>query len=111
VEWDTPGTERTIETFGEPRIQTVAQVEALLQAMPVKLRAAVVLAAWGTLRRGEVLGLRTHDVDLKAGIVRVERSPGERRNGAVIIGPPKSGAGRADGPWLETNDSHWSEGY
>ena len=64
-----------------------------MQAMPTKLRAAVVLAAWGTLRRGEVLGLRRDDVDLAAGTVRVERSLGERRNGAVIVGPPKSGAG------------------
>ncbi len=77
----------------ERQIPTVAQVEALMQAMPAKLRAAVVLAAWGTLRRGEVLGLRRDDVDLAAGTVRVERSLGERRNGAVIVGPPKSGAG------------------
>ena len=77
----------------ERQIPTVAQVEALMQAMPTKLRAAVVLAAWGTLRRGEVLGLRRDDVDLAAGTVRVERSLGERRNGAVIVGPPKSTAG------------------
>jgi len=40
-----------------------------------------------------VLGLRRDDVDLAAGTVRVERSLGERRNGSVIVGPPKSGAG------------------
>jgi integrase len=74
-------------------IPTVAQVEALMNAMPAELRAAVVLAAWGTLRRGEVLGLRRGDIDLVAGTVRVERSLGERRNGDVIIGPPKSAAG------------------
>jgi integrase len=74
-------------------IPTVAQVEALMNAMPAQLRAAVVLAAWGTLRRGEVLGLRRGDIDLAAGTVRVERSLGERRNGDVIIGPPKSAAG------------------
>ena len=73
-------------------IPTVAQVEALMNAMPAQLRAAVVLAAWGTLRRGEVLGLRRDDIDLVAGTVRVERSLGERRNGDVIIGPPKSSA-------------------
>jgi len=77
----------------ERQIPTVAQVEALGQAMPAKLRAAVVLAAWGTLRRGEVLGLRRDDIDLAAGTVRVEQSLGERRDGAVIVGPPKSGAG------------------
>jgi len=77
----------------ERQIPTVAQVEALMQAMPAKLRAAVVLAAWGTLRRGEVLGLRRCDIDVASGTVRVERSLGERRNGAVIVGPPKSAAG------------------
>ncbi len=58
-----------------------------------RTRPAVVLAAWGTLRRGEVLGLRRCDVDVTAATVRVERSLGERRNGAVIVGPPKSLAG------------------
>jgi len=77
----------------ERQIPTVAQVEALMQAMPAKLRAAVALAAWGTLRRGEVLGLQRRDIDLGAATVRVERSLGERRNGVVIIGPPKSDAG------------------
>ena len=77
----------------ERAIPTVAQVEALMNAMPAQLRAAVVLAAWGTLRRGEVLGLRRGDIDLAAGTVRVERSLGERRNGDLLIGPPKSAAG------------------
>ena len=83
------GTDRSQER----QIPTVTQVEALLLAMPHKLRAAVVLAAWGTLRRGEVLGLRRSDIDLEAGTVRIERSLGERRNGSVIVGPPKSTAG------------------
>jgi len=77
----------------ERQIPTVAQVEALMAVMPTKLRAAVVLAAWGTLRRGEVLGLRRGDIDAAAGTVRVERSLGERRNGAVIVGPPKNPRG------------------
>jgi integrase len=77
----------------ERQIPTVAQVEALMGAMPASLRAAVVLAAWGTLRRGEVLGLRRDDVDVAAGTVRVERSLSECKNGAVIVGPPKSAAG------------------
>jgi integrase len=77
----------------ERAIPTVGQVEVLMNAMPAQLRAAVVLAAWGILRRGEVLGLRRGDIDLEAGTVRVERSLGERRNGDLMIGPPKSAAG------------------
>ena len=38
-------------------IPNVDQVAALTQAMPEQYRATVTLAAWGTLRRGEVLGL------------------------------------------------------
>lgn len=42
---------------------TVAQVEALTRATPTHLRAALALAGWGALRRGEVLALRRRDVD------------------------------------------------
>ena len=47
------GTDRVTER----RIPNVDQVAALTQSMPEQYRAAVTLAAWGTLRRGEVLGL------------------------------------------------------
>lgn len=39
-------------------------VDALAEAMPPHLRAAVLVAAWAGLRQGEVLGLRTHRLDL-----------------------------------------------
>ena len=48
------GTDRVTER----RIPNVDQVAALTQSMPEQYRAAVTLAAWGTLRRGEVLGLK-----------------------------------------------------
>jgi integrase len=75
----------------ERRIPDVKQVTALTNAMPEQYRAAVVVAAWGTLRRGEVLGLERRDVDLVAGTVRVERAFHEFRDGSLHLGPTKNG--------------------
>jgi integrase len=66
-------------------------VAALTQSMPEQYRAAVTLAAWGTLRRGEVLGLERRDIDLRAGTVRVERSLHEFYDGRLELGPTKNG--------------------
>lgn len=58
----------------ERSIATPAQVAQLVAATTPRFRAAVVLAAWCGLRRGEVCALRTEDVDLRAGVVRVRRN-------------------------------------
>jgi integrase len=81
------GTDRVIER----RIPNIDQVTALAQSMPEQYRAAVTLAAWGTLRRGEVLGLNRDDIDLRAGTVRVERSLHEFYDGRLELGPTKNG--------------------
>jgi integrase len=60
-------------------------------ATPEQYRAAVVFAAWGTLRRGEVLGLMRKDIDVVAGSVRVERALHEYHDGSLEIGPTKNG--------------------
>jgi integrase len=64
---------------------TVAQVQALTDAMPGSLRAAVALAAWG--------GLRRRDVDPMRSLVRVEQGQVELNDGTVLYGPPKTDAG------------------
>lgn len=51
------------------------------------------LAATTGMRRGEVLGLRWHDVDLEAGSVRVVQAR-VRGDSGWIYGPPKSAKGR-----------------
>ena len=84
------GTDRVTER----RIPDVNQVAALTQAVPEQYRAAVIVAAWGTLRRGEVLGLERRDVDLVAGTVRVERTLHEFHDGSLDLGPTKNGAPR-----------------
>jgi integrase len=58
----------------ERPVATPAEVIALVEAITPRYRAAVLLAAWCGLRRGEVLGLRRDDVDLSAGVATVRRN-------------------------------------
>jgi integrase len=58
----------------ERSIATSAQVQTLIDRITPRYRAPVVLAAWCGLRRGEVCGLRTADVNLAAGTVRVRKT-------------------------------------
>lgn len=57
-------------------------------------RALVLLATFGSLRFGELAALRRKDIDLDAGVVRIERSLTELTGGGYHFGPPKSAAGR-----------------
>jgi integrase len=54
----------------------------------------VLLAAFGSLRWGELAALRRCDVDVEQGTVRVERSLTELAGGGYLFGPPKSTAGK-----------------
>jgi integrase len=59
-----------------------------------RYRALVLLATFASLRWGEVTALRRCDIDLDAGTVRVRAAYAERSTGELILGPPKSKAGR-----------------
>jgi integrase len=83
------GADRAVE---RPKL-TRDEVEALTNGVPEKLKAAVALAAWGALRRGEVLALRRRDVDPLRSLVRVERAQVELNNGTVLFADPKTDAG------------------
>jgi integrase len=67
----------------ERGIATPAQVAELVEAITPRYRAAVLLAAWCGLRRGEVCGLRTDDVDLVGGVVTI------RKNRVELLESPK----------------------
>jgi len=77
----------------ERPLVSIAEVEALADAMPERLRALVLLASWCGLRRGEVLGLQRRDVDVARGTVHIERAVVHMLDGTTTIGPPKSEAG------------------
>jgi integrase len=81
-----------VEASPERPIASPAQVHALVEAMPERWRALVLLAAATSLRWGELMGLTRGDVDLTVGTVRVARSLGEH-GGELVVLPPKSAAG------------------
>ncbi|MHB2029266.1 MAG: tyrosine-type recombinase/integrase [Acidimicrobiales bacterium] len=87
---DGAGTERAVER----PIATIAEVEALENAMPEHLRLIVPLATWCQLRRGEILGLRRKDIDVMHAIINIEQSRTFAMDGESIIKQPKSAAGR-----------------
>ncbi len=79
----------------ERPVASPTQVVALVEAITPRYRAAVLLAAWCGLRRGELLGLRRDDVDLAAGLVTVRRNRVELlATGAAFDGEPKTDAGK-----------------
>jgi len=82
------------ERAAERSIPSIAEVDALAEAMPARLALLVYLAAWCGLRRGELLGLTRSDVDLLHGELTVRRSLVELGDGTVVVGEPKTEAGK-----------------
>ncbi len=79
----------------ERPIASPAEVVALVEAITPRYRAAVLLAAWCGLRRGELLGLVPEDVDLRAGSVTVRRNRVELlATGAAFDAEPRTDAGK-----------------
>ena len=84
------GTERPEER----PVLTVRQVLDLAERMPDdRFRVMVLLAAFASLRWGELCALRRCDLDPVAGTVSVRRQQVELDTGQVIITAPKSAAG------------------
>lgn len=75
------------------RVASLPELEALVEAMPDRYRPMVLLAAWCGLRFGELTELRRKDIDVDDLRIHVERGVA-RVNGKMIVGDPKSEAGR-----------------
>jgi integrase len=84
------------------RIASPAEATALVAALPEDDRAVWATAFYAGLRLGELWALRDEDVDLDAGVIRVERS-WDRREGVI---EPKSRAGRRAVPIVAVLRSH-----
>ncbi|MGH2930570.1 MAG: site-specific integrase, partial [Solirubrobacteraceae bacterium] len=83
-----------VERSPERPLATVAEVGALADAMPERLRLLVLLATWCQLRRGELLGLRRCDIDVLHATLAVEQSRTILTTGRSLVKAPKTAAGR-----------------
>jgi len=81
---------------------TPAELAVIVENMPERLQAAVLIAAWGGLRFGEVAELRRNDIEgnvihVTRAVVRLPGEPPEsllgRRRATFHVGTPKSDAG------------------
>jgi integrase len=68
------------------------QVQALADAVPARVRAAVLFAAGSGLRMGEVLGLTVDRIDFLRRTVTVDRQLVTPPKGRPALGPPKTKA-------------------
>jgi integrase len=59
-----------------------------------RFRALVLLATFASPRWGEATALTRADLDLRARTVRIKAAYAERSTGELLLGPPKSRAGR-----------------
>jgi integrase len=78
----------------ERPIATVQQVEALAAAVDPRYRAMVLVATYGQLRFGELIGLRGRSVNLLHRTVSIVEQAVDLDDGSRWVGPPKTDAGR-----------------
>lgn len=77
----------------ERPVLTVAEVFAAADAIAPRYRLLVLLAAFTTLRFGELASLRRRDVDTAGRVVLVQRAQAEMQDGKLFDKAPKSAAG------------------
>jgi integrase len=77
----------------ERPVLTVDEVYAVAGAIQPRYRVLVLLAAFASLRFGELAGLRRADIDLEHRIIRVRQAQAELATGALRVKLPKSAAG------------------
>jgi len=82
-----------LEHAAERPTATVAQVLGLAGLVPARFRVLILLAAFTSLRYGELVALRRRDIDPRYTTVTVRATLVERQSGAIVFGPPKSAAG------------------
>ncbi len=78
----------------ERPIATIAQVLDLAGRMPARFRVLILLAAFTSLRYGELAALRRRDIDPDLTTVTVRATMVELADASITFGPPKSDAGR-----------------
>jgi integrase len=82
-----------LERAAEMRHVSIPQLHELAEAVPGRYRALVLVAGYGGLRWGELVGLRRRRVDLAAARIHVVEQLAEVA-GKFIVSPPKTAAGQ-----------------
>jgi integrase len=82
-----------LERAAEMRHVSIPQLHALVDAVPGRYRALVLVAGYGGLRWGELVGLRQRRVDLAGARIHVVEQVAEVA-GKFIVSPPKTAAGQ-----------------
>lgn len=85
-----------VRTGQRTQLATSGEVATMLEVIRPEWRAILLLGLWTGLRFGEIAALRRSDVDLKRGVLRVERSVARSRVAGVREKDPKSLAGKRD---------------
>jgi integrase len=70
------------------------EVASVATSIEKRYQAMVLLAAYGSLRFGELAGLRRQRIDLLHCSIRIDEQAIEMAGGKVVFGAPKSDAGR-----------------
>src|SRR4051794_32316885 len=81
------------ESSPERPVASIPQVLALVQAVDERWRALILLAAFCSLRFGELAALKRKDVDIPEASVTIRVSASDLPGGVRHIGRPKSDAG------------------
>ncbi len=77
----------------ERSVATIAQVDALAEAVPPRYRMLILLAAWSGARWGELVALTRESLDLERGVMTIDRQYVELRDGSLVLDTPKTAAG------------------
>ena len=83
-----------VERSPERPVATVEDVYAVADAIEPRFRALVLLATFTGLRLGELRALRREGLDLGRCTVQVTEQVQDLTNGTLVVGEPKSDAGR-----------------
>ena len=85
----------SVSTGKEVRPPSSAELQVMLDSMPGRYRAAVILAAWAGVRYGELTELRVKDITKLADVyvINVTRAVTHVTGQGYIVGPTKSEAG------------------
>ena len=75
--------------------EEVAEIVKALQDVPIKWKAMTYILIDTGCRRGELMGLQWHCVDLDKGIMMIKQALLYTKDKGVYVGPPKTGRPRA----------------